>query len=179
MYRSFKLIKHFFALIVLIAIVCSSVAQRRSTDLLAWSAERKLTFADFKQQKAPANAQPSFAEFSVDFKYINKKVSNYFVRSGSWIDTTVDAQRSLRYQQAVFDLCEIAVRQFRKELSDNRKQLNRKTADELHEKCLQHFSDARVKFDLDTRFGTDEAAMQTWRQKIDEELAGLLGFAAE
>jgi len=56
-------------------------------------------------------------------KNFNNKVRNCFIKSTSWIDTTTNVSNSLRYQQTLFNICEIYTRKFRKELKENRKKI--------------------------------------------------------
>lgn len=103
-----------------------------SDNYLSWSSTRKLTIEDFVIKTANLQTTPSFAQFNVDYhvsgfdfmaKNFKKKVHNYIIKSASWIDTTFNVVQSLKYQQTLFDICEIYTRRFRKELKDNRKKL--------------------------------------------------------
>lgn len=130
----------------------------------------------------------SFVQFSVDYqvssmdfltKNFNKKVRNTIIKSASWIDTTADVARALRYQQALFDLCEIYTRQFRKALKDNRKKLVKGTdiARELNEQTMAAFAQRRLDYDKATRNSMDEAAQLEWEAQIQKELRDLQDYA--
>lgn len=130
----------------------------------------------------------SFVQFSVDYqvssmdfltKNFNKKVRNTIIKSASWIDTTADVARALRYQQALFDLCEIYTRQFRKALKDNRKKLVKGTdiARELNEQTMAAFAQRRLDYDKATRNSMDEAAQLEWEAQIQKELSDLQDYA--
>lgn len=130
----------------------------------------------------------SFVQFSVDYqvssmdfltKNFNKKVRNTIIKSASWIDTTADVAQALRYQQALFDLCEIYTRQFRKALKDNRKKLIKGTdiARELNEQTMAAFAQRRLDYDKATRNSMDEAAQLEWEAQIQKELSDLQDYA--
>lgn len=124
----------------------------------------------------------SFVQFSVDYqvssmdfltKNFNKKVRNTIIKSASWIDTTADVA------QALFDLCEIYTRQFRKALKDNRKKLVKGTdiARELNEQTMAAFAQRRLDYDKATRNSMDEAAQLEWEAQIQKELSDLQDYA--
>ena len=112
-------------------------------------------------------------------KNFNKKVRNTIIKSASWIDTTADVAQALRYQQALFDLCEIYTRQFRKALKDNRKKLVKGTdiARELNEQTMAAFAQRRLDYDKATRNSMDEAAQLEWEAQIQKELSDLQDYA--
>src|SRR5947208_1921080 len=118
--------------ILLLLIVESPGFSQNKTDsnYLAWSSKRRLTVTDFEIRIAGEKTSPSFAQFYIDYrtgpvdfmkKNFNDKVHTYFIRSASWIDTTISMNISLRYQQTLFDLSEVYARQFRKQLKANKK----------------------------------------------------------
>lgn len=166
-----------------------SFAQNKPAAEIPWSAANKLTLNDFQFKKGTDEQGFSNAEFSIMYKAsgadllsknLNKRVSNLFVRDGSWIDTTQDAQQALRYQQTVFDLCEIYVRQFRKSLYDNKKRIKSlKVVDELNEQYTTAFARRRLEYDRETKAGTDEAAQKAWETTIQNELSALSAHAYE
>jgi hypothetical protein len=87
-------------------IIVSSFAQADNNFLL-WSADRKLKVEDFLIKTRQLETIPSFAQFSMDYqvngfdfltKNFNKKVRNNFIKSASWIDTTINFSQSLNYQ---------------------------------------------------------------------------------
>jgi hypothetical protein len=159
-------------------------------NLVFWSASRKLNVADFGIKTKDRETNPSFAQFSVDFrvsgfdfmtKNFNKKVRNYLIKSASTIDTTSDVSASLRYQQTLFDMCEIYARQFRKALKENRKKIASGTQfiDGLNQKAMTDFANRRVLYDKETNFGTIVEKQIEWENLIKNELDDLNEFASE
>jgi hypothetical protein len=159
-------------------------------DNLQWSASRKLTVDDFMIKTHPLESTSSFAQFAVDYhvkgfdfltKNFNKKVNNFMIRSASWIDTTTNVDRSLKYQQTLFDLCEIYTRQFRKSLRENRKKIANGTdiASELNNKIMTDFAKRRIEYDDETDFGSDSSKQKEWEDEIQKELLELNDFSFE
>jgi hypothetical protein len=159
-----------------------------NNDKLLWSQTHKLTVDDFGIKTKSLETTSSFAQFSVDYqvngfdfmtKNFNKKVRNYIIKTASWIDTTTNINKSLLYQQTLFDICEIYTRQFRKSLRENRKKIANGTqiAEELNNKIMTEFSKRRVDYDRETKFGTDMTKQKEWEVLIQMEILELSDFA--
>jgi hypothetical protein len=167
------------------------VAQNTTDDnLVFWSSTRKLSADDFLIKTRNGETNPSSAQFSVDYqvsgldfmtKNFNKKVRNYVIKSASWIDTTSNVSNSLRYQQSLFDICEIYTRQFRKALKENRKKIISGTnfVAELNQKIMTDFSNRRAVYDMESNFGLITEKQLEWESQIQNELVDLLEFANE
>ena len=159
-------------------------------NLVFWSSTRKLTVNDFGIKTKDRETNPSFAQFSVDYqvggfdfmtKNFNKKVRNYMIKSASSIDTTSEVSASLRYQQTLFDICEIYTRQFRKSLKENRKKIASGTQfiDGLNQKAMTDFANRRVEYDKETNFGRIVEKQIEWENTIKKKLNDLGEFANE
>ena len=157
---------------------------RVNNDYIAWSSTRRLTANDFIIKTKDLQTTTSFAQFYMDYqvggfdfmsKNLNKKVGNYFIKSGSWIDTTYSISKSIRYQQTLFDLAEIYARQFRKELKANKRKILGGTnfIKELNSKIVSDMSKRRIDYDTETKFGSDAAKQAEWENEIWIELKGL------
>jgi hypothetical protein len=177
---------------ILFLLATTDLPGQNATDgnLVFWSSQRKLTVDDFGIKTRDKETTPSFAQFSVDYqvggfdfmtKNFNKKVRNYLIKSASTIDTTSDVSASLRYQQTLFDICEIYTRQFRKALKENRKKIASGTQfiDGLNQKAMTDFANRRVKYDRETNFGTITEKQKEWADAISKELNNLSEFANE
>lgn len=185
---SMKVISRQTVLFLLIFLLTNFVFGQNNPDNLQWSATHKLTLDDFSIKTKSLETTSSFAQFSVDYqvsgfdfltKNFNKKVHNYIIKTASWIDTTVNVNQSLLYQQTLFDICEIYTRQFRKALRENRKKIANGTAiaKELNDKIMTDFSKRRIDYDRETKFGTDMTKQKEWEAQIQKELLELNDFA--
>ncbi|MCB9447138.1 MAG: hypothetical protein H6585_02190 [Flavobacteriales bacterium] len=183
-----KVISRQTVLFLLIFLLTNFVFGQNNPDNLQWSATHKLTLDDFSIKTKSLETTSSFAQFSVDYqvsgfdfltKNFNKKVHNYIIKTASWIDTTVNVNQSLLYQQTLFDICEIYTRQFRKALRENRKKIANGTAiaKELNDKIMTDFSKRRIDYDRETKFGTDMTKQKEWEAQIQKELLELNDFA--
>jgi hypothetical protein len=97
------------------------------------------------------------------------------------MDTTINVQQSLAYQQTLFDMCEIYTRQFRKALKENRKTIAKGTAiaEELNNRFMTDFAKRRIDYDRETKFGSDEPKQKEWESQIQNELTELSEYAYE
>lgn len=177
---------------ILLAFFSSSFAfaQTSNDNYIFWSSSKKLTVDDFGIKTKNGETNPSFAQFSVDYqvngldfmtKNFNKKVRNYLIKSASWIDTTINISVSLRYQQTLFDVCEIYTRQFRKSLKENRKRIasGLQIVEDLNQKAMTDFSNRRVIYDKETNFGTIQDKQIEWVLQIQKELDELKDYTSE
>lgn len=179
--------KKYLILLELACCATLSYGQQTPQELL-WSPDHKLTVADFGIRNQGANAQLSYAQFSLDYtvggfdflsRKFNKKVRNVLIPSASWIDTTRMVARSLRYQQTLFDLGEIYARRFRRKLAENRKMIARGTTivRQWNTEIAAALSKRRLQYDLETRSGADDARQKQWEDTIRAELTGLAPYA--
>jgi hypothetical protein len=163
---------------------------QENTGKLQWSATKKITVDDFYIKTRAKESIASFAQFSIEYqvnglnfltKNFNKKVQNYMIKPASWIDTATNVNRSLLYQQTLFDIAEIYTRKFRKALRDNRKKLIQGTqiVAELNNKIMTDFAKRRVDYDMGTKFGEDSIIQKEWESQIQKELSELGDFAYE
>jgi hypothetical protein len=179
-----------FKLIILLALfpTYQTAFAQDSSDQLLWDPIRKLTVNDFTIKTSPQSASTSFGQFSFDFqmkgfdifsKSLNKSVRNYFLPGASWIDTTANVNKSLVYQQTLFDISEIYARQFRKALKENRKQLVKgsKYVDGLNAHYMSEVSKRRLAYDSATNYAANAVIQKEWELQIQKELADLEAYA--
>jgi hypothetical protein len=180
--------KFFLLTILLLNFTIVSSFGQANNNYLLWSTDYKLTVEDFSIKTKHLETTASFAQFSLDYqvsgfdfltKNFNKRVRNNFIRSASWIDTTVDFSQTLNYQQTLFDLCEIYARQFRKALKENKRKIAKGTAiaQQLNEQFMSEYAQRRIYYDRETKFGTDEAKQKVWEFQIQKELTGLANYS--
>lgn len=181
---------------ILIVICCALITTslygqtKSAQNMRPWSSTQKLSLNDFGIKTGNNQSSTSFAQFSVDYwvsglnffkTNFNKNVNNYLIISASTIDTTADVLSALRYQQTLFDICEIYTRQFRKALSENRKKIlfNIQFVNEQNQIALTNFTQRRVAYDSETNSGTNIEKQIQWETTIKKELEALSEFSNE
>ncbi len=179
--------------IITLLITCQAFSQNTSTDsnYIFWSKDRRLNTNDFKINVAHIASTYSYAQYSFDYKInsalfglpkdYKKKIRNYFIKSASWIDTSYNVTTSIKYQQTLFDLAEIYIREFRKLVYTNRKKITwgKLKIDDLNANAMTDFSNRRVKYDFDTNFGNIAYKQKEWEILIANELYNLKDFSSE
>jgi hypothetical protein len=120
-------------------------------------------------------------DFGFMSKNFNKKVHNYFIKSASWIDTAYDINLSIKYQQTLFDICEIYTRRFRKDLKENKRKFIKGNdfVNELNAKAMTDFANRRIEYDTETKSGTDKEKQLLWEIQIQKEFEELKDFSGE
>lgn len=179
-----------FTLQLLLFCTIGFCQSKPNDDYISWSATRKLTINDFIIKTKDLQTSPSFAQFNIGYQVngmdfmsrnFNKKVGNYFIKSASWIDTTFDIVKSIRYQQTLFDIAEIYARQFRKDLKAKKNKFLSGTdfIKELNAKIVSDFSKRRIEYDTDTKYATEAAKQSEWETEIQVELNALKDFGID
>lgn len=182
-----------FILLTVLILPLLTRAQQDVSDsnYIYWSSERRLTKQDFHIVISNTGNGYSFGQFGCEYSInpvfgwrlprdYKNKIRGYFIKSASWIDTSYDVNTSLRYQQTLFDLSEVYVRQFRKSVFDNRKQiLKGKTGiKKLNSDAMTDFAKRRIQYDTSTNFATKPDMQMHWERVIATELDGLKEFSA-
>ena len=176
-------------ILIFVLLATISFSQSAKNNFIAWSSQRKLTANDFTIKTKNLQTNSSFAQFSFSYsingfdfmtKNFNKKVNNYFIKSASFIDTTYDTLLSVKYQQTLFDISEIYARHFRNELKKNRKKiiLGINFIKELDALIMTDFTNRRIIYDTETKFGADAVMQEKWEIQIQKELDELKKFSS-
>jgi hypothetical protein len=174
-------------LIIAILLFSSKSFSQENPDYLLWDSTFKITIDDFGIKKSDSQSGSSFALFTIehnvsglDFltKNFNKKVKNFMIKSGSWIDTTYNVESSLKYQQTLFNIAEIYSRQFRKELQTNRKQISKglTIVHDIFSKISSDFAKRRLEYDAETNYGNDIQKQEQWDIQIKKDLEELSDY---
>ncbi|MNK09185.1 hypothetical protein D3C87_271350 [compost metagenome] len=170
-----------------------SFAQKPQLDsnFIFWSKHRHLKESDFAI-KTTNKGSHSFGQYSFDYNIVGaftfglpkdykKKIRNYFIKSASWIDTTSNIALSLNYQQTLFDMSEIYVRRFRKEVYQNRKKINwgKLKLEDISSIVMTDFANRRAVYEMETKSGNIMTKQKNWERIIKRELEELTEFAVD
>ena len=159
------------------------------TNYIFWNKDRRLQKDDFQIKVGNISSSYSFGQYGFDYsipqfglpKDYKNKIRNYFIKSASWLDTSYDIATSIKYQQTLFDLAEVYIRQFRKSVYENRKKIawGKVKIDELNSQATTAFSKRRVQYDTAANFGTITDKQEEWEILIAKELDSLKQFSAK
>ncbi|MGB3774665.1 MAG: hypothetical protein WA951_05360 [Leeuwenhoekiella sp.] len=98
--------------------------------------------------------------------------------NASWIDTTktFNIARQINFQQMQFDLAEIAARKFRKQLLENKRNLNPEFINAINDRIISGFSEERLELIQATNSGRDDSQVAQWQEKIMQGLKEMESF---
>jgi|GEM_PF-1545936 len=147
-------------------------------DTLHWSATRRLELSDFH---SPAQPGLGGSEFYYQIGYEVRPTSIGSVpaldafclmfRNLSWVSETARTERTLAYNQVLFDLVEIHTRQMKGKLIELVDQRNFKQ----QAKQIEYLTNAELgaevnRFRAETGGGDDRAALELWQQRVVQRL---------
>ncbi len=147
-------------------------------DTLHWSATRRLELADFH---SPAQPGLGGSEFYYQIGYEVRPMSIGSIpaldafclmfRNLSWVSETARSERTLAYNQVLFDLVEIYTRQMKARLIELVDQRNFKQ----QAKQIEYLTNAELgaevnRFRAETGGGDDRAALELWQQRVVQRL---------
>lgn len=158
---------------------------------LPWSADKKLTWNDFKS--APDYSHPyaaiTFSGMSYGFSAdvvngevsVNYKVNCFFVANKSWVKRRYKGDKELlKHEQLHFDITELYTRKFRGELSEMTFTDNVKAEIKaIYKRITKEKVSFQEKYDLETDHSKNEAAQKMWQLKIESELQNRIEFASK
>ncbi len=147
-------------------------------DTLHWSATRRLELADFH---SPAQPGLGGSEFYYQIGYEVRPTSIGSIpaldafclmfRNLSWVSETARSERTLAYNQVLFDLVEIYTRQMKARLIELVDQRNFKQQARQIEYLTNAELGAEVnRFRAETGGGDDRSALELWQQRVVQRL---------
>jgi len=157
---------------------------------IKWSRDRKLTWEDFKGKPKTISNTNVAAQASCNFGF---QVSAITIFSKSKIVTTntFDCDLSwvkpdqmnrpdlLEHEQGHFDLCEIYVRQLRKQLlAANLKAFNLiQDGNAIYKQVYSTYLERQELYERETNYGLDRAGQVKWNKTISDELSTLEAYS--
>ncbi|GAA4012297.1 hypothetical protein GCM10022408_26230 [Hymenobacter fastidiosus] len=156
-------------------------------ETIPWSANRPLTWADFKTRPAPAEQLAALTSATIDVQvgcqdYVfSARVKAVFMPTESWVrDARHASPNLLRHEQLHFDITELHARLLRQKLKVV------KLDCEHLQPAFQNLSNASFaawkreesRYDGETNHGLNEARQKFWEAQVQQRLALLNQFAA-
>ncbi|MDP4252257.1 MAG: hypothetical protein Q8918_19335 [Bacteroidota bacterium] len=158
---------------------------------IEWTADRKLTWEDFKGSPKPISNEKSAAQTYCGFGYQTNRVT-VFKKAKIFAKNTFDCRLSwvrpdqksrtdlLEHEQGHFDLCEVFARQLRKKLEEKRlNAMNLNDAKVVFSDVYAEYLNRQELYENETNFGLNRQKQTEWTARIGIELAGLKVYAAE
>jgi predicted secreted Zn-dependent protease len=170
--RKINVIYLFF--ILLIPVI--AIAQKDEEEFIKWSAERKLTWNDFKGEPQTGTDVAALTstylgiEYHFENKKVNYQISCRFSRNRSWVAHKSDY--ILRHEQGHFDITELFARKLNKAVSEliKENQTKQKELASVYEKLMKEKSAMQEKYDTETDNSRNTVKQEEWLKKINEWL---------
>lgn len=156
---------------------------------IEWTANRKLTWEDFKGvPKSISNsnvAAQTYCGFGFQTNYVTVLtkakifVATTFTCNLSWVrPDQKDRADILEHEQGHFDLCEVYARHLRKQLQEKKLTVFNLNTDAniIFKNVYALYLDRQELYEKETNYGLDKEQQTEWRRKINNELSELSSF---
>lgn len=160
-------------------------------EALAWSASRRLSWADFRGTSPAAGADSALTAYRLlygvrcDRNKLDMRVVAEFLPEKSWVRHNMLRQsdanrRALQHEQTHFDLSEVHARRMRKFFLTLYEPCGKRdpSLTTLAEGFVTQEASAQAQYDDETDHGRNVAEQTRWDASVQEMLASLNGFAS-
>jgi predicted secreted Zn-dependent protease len=148
-------------------------------NLIEWSADRRLTWQDFKAQpdKNSTNAALTSSSINIEFGYNNTglkyNIKCRFDQNLSW--GRIKNEYILSHEQGHFDIAEIHARKLHKSLKAykfNNRTVS-KDVNKIYDTVMKEHHALQSQYDQETNYSRDAAQQNAWKEKIEKILQEL------
>jgi len=169
-------------IIVFLVIAVFGHFDTQEYDTIAWTADNKLTWSDFKGE-TPNNARAAAITASgISYQFSTKgtkdkieldyKISTFFYPNKSWYQPSLCDSLILGHEQLHFDISELYARKMRMRLESTTFTQNVKAEVKvIYKEILAELDDFQNLYDDQTNFSRDLEQQLNWNSKIVEALS--------
>jgi len=170
---------------VILVIFLLSFTTQKDDSSIPWSAERRLTWSDFKSAPDENTSNAALTSSKITFKYsydgdkgFTYAIGCLFEKNSSW--GRVKTDYILAHEQGHFDIAEIYARKLNKMVKAYKFNAAKaqKELPALYQKIMDELAAAQNTYDKDTDFSRDKEEQAAWSEKINRDLFKLSDFAA-
>jgi hypothetical protein len=177
-----------FLLPLLAAFSSAPPAPADAPEVLAWSANRPLTWADFKSKPTPAEKLAALTSATIDVQVgctdfiFTSNVRAVFVPTESWVRDSASATPNLlRHEQLHFNITELHARRMRQKiallkLNCTRLQPTFKNATNV---IFTEWQKEEARYDQETNHGLNLDRQKNWEIQVKQRLAMLEQYASK
>ena len=184
-----KVILIFLYSILLVSCAGLNSPQYSSIDensIVRWDENRKLTWNDFQGEpiknasvsselliQMPANFNKAALFLSSNFN-----VECYFVKNGSWVDSSKATEQLLKYNQSIFDIYELYARKLRKKFEETEFGVSDPTDkfNSIYHNNSEALSKELINYRKETELGINKNKIDEWSIKIANMLKELENY---
>ncbi len=158
-------------------------APEQNNSLIDWSADRKLSWADFKADPDPSspNAALTSSIIKYDFAYNDAEGFKFhihcqFNKSNSWGRTKTEY--ILSHEQGHFDITEIFARKLNKAFKEYKPGSDiKKEVTKIYKDTMHQLGEMQAQYDKETNFSRNKPQQEEWLKKITDGLKELQSYA--
>lgn len=173
-----------YLFLVIAGLFCFSFC-KEDDEVIVWSKDRKLTWADYKGKPQKRFAAASTV-YSLSRKVLLKdgepvaQIQAYFYCKDSWKKDDWISESVLAHEQKHFDIVELFCRRMRKKITTmtftNFKDAEQKV-DSIYEITNKEMDIYQDKYDEETDGSMSTEGQKKWNSKINNEIAALENYA--
>ncbi|RXJ50550.1 DUF922 domain-containing protein [Gelidibacter gilvus] len=151
-------------------------------DVLEWQENVQLKWSDFKGQPKDLGDIVAITSSGISFRFSIKEnnhtvtgfdtqVKAHFYPKRSWVHKKKASDHILAHEQLHFDITELYVRKFKKEIIhlDISKNIKR-DLNNTYERINKDMSAMQKTYDTETNYSRNVIAQSAWKKKIDDAL---------
>jgi hypothetical protein len=164
-----------------------SFTQDDKQDLIAWSANYKLQWQDFKGNaqggstlKAMTWSTIKTENFKATANNITLTISASFIKKQSWKQKEINNADLLTHEQIHFDITEVYARKLRQKISEAKFSNPKQAAQEigkLSNEIFRESSAEQKKYDAETKHSINKEAQTKWNKSVESELERLNAYS--
>lgn len=173
-------------LTVLLGFSTAAFAQPKDCkDCLVWSADRPLTWQDFKGRPSASSPNKAMTDSGMSISFTCEggqaevSLGCYFKKGSSWTKTT-ESDRLLKHEQLHFDITELFTRKLRKQVSELDADCERmhRAIQKLYDDNYEAYAKFQAQYDKETRHSILEEEQLRWEKLVSDELKSLEEFSS-
>lgn len=162
--------------ILLFSVPLLAKTQSASDDLLAWHAEKRLTWADYKatpdeqSDAAASTASVLTISYNISSEGFTYKIECKFSRTKSWVLHRSDY--ILAHEQGHFDIAEIFARKLNKKMGEYKfhKKTWQKDLDKIYQDIIMEKEKMQNDYDRETNHSINKEKQAEWLKRIRQLL---------
>ena len=162
--------------LLFLSLAFASFGQTKDEELISWSQDKKLTWADYKgQAKTDTDAAASTATYlGIEYNFNNKgfdyKITCSFSKTKSWGLHKTDY--ILAHEQGHFDIAEIFARKLNKKMGGYKFNKDNFKSDlkKMYEAVTSEKEEMQNEYDRETNHSINKDKQTEWLKKIDQLL---------
>jgi len=175
----------------IIILLCCFISVQKDEPVITWRESYKLTWNDFKGEANQNEKAVAITVSGISFEYYIKqnifragsfetKVAACFFPEKSWFKPELVNDYILSHEQLHYDITELYVRKFRKQLNQLKVSKTIKNDLELLQKLMnEQLAVKQNEYDAETNNSINKEAQLLWEQKINIELKTLVSYKSE